>query len=145
MTRYFDTSALVKYFHKESGSDVVVSLIHEPTCKSCISELAGLEFKSALYRRFRNRELTAAQLDAALEKFLLAEKNFRVIPVDSLVISRAELILRKYGRDKGLRTLDAIHIATFLHNEEKSWRFVVSDRHLNSIAEAIGINTISVV
>lgn len=144
MNRYFDTSALVKYFHKEAGSDIVVSLIQEPINASFISELARLEFKSALYRRFRNKELTASQLNTAIEKFGIAGKNFNIIPVDSLVISRSEHLLRKYGKQHGLRTLDSIHLATYLHYADKNWEFVLSDRTLHVIAITMGIKSVFV-
>jgi predicted nucleic acid-binding protein len=142
MTRYFDTSSLVKYFHVESGSETVTALIQDQHNISCISELAGLEFMSALCRRFRNKELTAIQLEIAFHQFEAAKKNFNIILMDSSVIAKAEQLLEKYGRGKGLRTLDALHLASYLLHEKRTWQFVVSDHHLHEIASGMGIRTL---
>lgn len=142
MTRYFDTSSLVKYFHEESGSDAVTTLIHQQRSVSCISELARLEFKSALYRKFRTKEINTRHLENALKQYDAAESNFIVIPIDSSVIQRAEQLLRESGREKGLRTLDAIHLATYLLYAKKSWQFVVSDIGLHLVAADTGVASI---
>jgi predicted nucleic acid-binding protein len=50
---FFDTSALVKFFHREKGTDAVTSLLTDPDNSVWVSELAKLEFVGALYRRYR--------------------------------------------------------------------------------------------
>jgi predicted nucleic acid-binding protein len=40
---FFDTSALVKFFRREEGTDVVSSLITDPENRVWVSELAKLE------------------------------------------------------------------------------------------------------
>ena len=44
MVLFFDTSALVKFFHREKGTDVVVSIISNLKNEVWVSELARLEF-----------------------------------------------------------------------------------------------------
>ena len=56
MILFFDTSALVKFFHREKGTDIVVSLITDPHNDVFVSELVRLEFACALHRRFRMKE-----------------------------------------------------------------------------------------
>jgi uncharacterized protein with PIN domain len=53
MILFFDTSALVKVFHEEKGSEVVTSLIKAKDNEVWISELARIEFLSAIFRRVR--------------------------------------------------------------------------------------------
>lgn len=51
MILFFDTSALVKFFHRKAGTDVVVSLITDGENRVWLSELARLEFSCAVYKR----------------------------------------------------------------------------------------------
>ena len=51
MNFFFDTSALVKFFHVESGTEFVTEIMQHATSEIWISDLARLEFTSALYRR----------------------------------------------------------------------------------------------
>lgn len=46
MTFYFDTSALVKLFHEEEGSEPVTRIINSNDNEIWISELARIEFIS---------------------------------------------------------------------------------------------------
>ena len=63
MNLFFDTSALVKFFHQEKGTDIVTDLILEQNNEVWISELGRLEFVNAVFRRFRNKELDEEQLN----------------------------------------------------------------------------------
>ena len=62
MILFFDTSALVKFFHREEGTDVVISLITDRGNRVWLSELARLEFVCALHRRYRMKEIEEDQL-----------------------------------------------------------------------------------
>jgi uncharacterized protein with PIN domain len=52
MNFFFDTSALVKFFHVEAGTELVTQIMEHSSSEIWISELARIEFISALYRRF---------------------------------------------------------------------------------------------
>lgn len=54
MSYFFDTSALVKVYHKEIGTDLVLP-IYKSEDQIFISELSKLEFISTVYKKFRNR------------------------------------------------------------------------------------------
>ena len=47
MNLFSDTSALVKYFHEEAGSERVTALVENPDHSVWLSELAQVEFVSA--------------------------------------------------------------------------------------------------
>jgi predicted nucleic acid-binding protein len=97
-----DTSALVKRYVQEVGTDDVVSLMTSDTgwCASalCRAEthvtLCHRGFEQAVQRRL------AQSVEADWEHFV-------VVPVDDLCLARAAEI----GCDRKLRTLDAIHLA----------------------------------
>jgi PIN domain len=69
MILFFDTSALVKFFHREEGTEVVISLITDPGNTVWVSELARIEFVCALHRRYRMKEIDEDQLTRALDGF----------------------------------------------------------------------------
>jgi predicted nucleic acid-binding protein len=47
---FFDTSALVKYFHPEAGTAHVIELMDNASNTLWVSDLARIEFINALYR-----------------------------------------------------------------------------------------------
>ena len=55
MNLFFDTSALVKFFHEEEGTDIVTELILDRNNEVWISELGRLEFVSAVLGDFATR------------------------------------------------------------------------------------------
>ena len=65
---YFDSSALVKRYIEESGSDVVQSLLDRDV-SAATSKLAYPEILSALTRKQRSGELTRRSLQAAVNQF----------------------------------------------------------------------------
>ncbi|WP_256663968.1 type II toxin-antitoxin system VapC family toxin [Methanospirillum purgamenti] len=58
MNLFFDTSALVKIFHNEEGSESIQNLILNEQNNLYILDIAQIEYYSALYRRYRNHELS---------------------------------------------------------------------------------------
>ena len=143
MNLFFDTSALVKFFHEEEGTDIVTDLILEQNNEVWISELGRLEFVSAVFRRFRNRELDEGQLNTAVYSFENQIAVFNVEPLGHTVLEQAEFFIKKYGRTYGLKALDALHLGAFSLISEKDWSFVVADDNLSNVAEAIGFTTIN--
>lgn len=77
MILFFDTSAMVKFFHREEGTDVVVSIIADPNNEIWVSELARLEFICALHRRLRMNELNEDELNKALDGFYKEYSKFK--------------------------------------------------------------------
>ena len=79
MILFFDTSALVKFFHREAGTDVVVSLITDGENRVWLSELAKLEFSCAVHRRYRMKEIEEDQLGKALDGFSSECARFNIV------------------------------------------------------------------
>ncbi len=143
MNLFFDTSALVKYFHEEAGSKRVRSLIDDPEHAVFLSELAQVEFVSAVHRKHREGALTAEQLREALAGFAETVRAFHVEPLGGAVIREAEQLLIRHARNVVLRTLDALHLATYVLIAAPSWRFVVSDDRLRTAAQREGCRLIN--
>ena len=139
MNCYFDTSALAKLFFQEEGTDVVTGLVLDQSNVIWILDLARVEFYSALYRRYRAGELNEEILQIALNGFEKQLKRFRIEPMTSALINEASVLLQRYGRNKGLRTLDALQLGGFsLIAENNDWCFVSADHTLCKVAQLAG-------
>jgi hypothetical protein len=97
-----DTSALVKRYVEEPGSDVVGALM-DAEAVWCASELVRAEAAVLLGRLATG----PSQLDLLLRRFHADWDHFHVVPVDERCLVRAGEI----GADLGLRVVDAIHLA----------------------------------
>lgn len=113
MILFFDTSALVKFFYEEEGTEAVTKLILNSKNELWISELARIEFISAVYRRFRIRELNKNQLDFVIDSFEKQITQFSIEPLGHAIIEEAILILKNNGGINGIKSLDALHLGTF--------------------------------
>jgi predicted nucleic acid-binding protein len=144
MILFFDTSALVKFFHREEGSDVVVSIISDLKNEVWVSELARLEFICALHRRLRMNEINEDDLNKVLEGFYKEYSRLNTKKIGRAVLNEAEALVKRLGRTSGLRALDAIHLATFnLFDELEEMLFVAADDILLTAAKAIGAKAIN--
>ena len=144
MKRYFlDTSALVKIYHREDGSDYCLELYANHS-HIFISELARVELCSAVYRKQREHQLNVKALNAVLKMFKQdCEGRYEVLQVASLIYDEACSLLSRYATLYGLRTLDSLQLATFLNYCEKDQDcFVCADKKLSAVVECEGIRTI---
>jgi uncharacterized protein len=118
---FFDTSALVKIYHHEDGSDFCIERYKDRSVL-IISELARVELLSAVYRKLRGKELSEIALKSVLQRFECdCEERYEVLHVASLVYDEACRLLSRYSGNYGLRTLDSLQLATFLTYCEKKY------------------------
>ena len=143
MNLFVDTSALVKFFHEEEGTEFVTELLSSQEHEIWLLEIARLEFLSAVFRRFRNNELDSGKLEKAIFNFEAQLASFNIEPLGQTIIREAEFLLMQYGKKQGLRTLDALHLATFSLISEEDWTFMASDDNLCSIAVLLGYRVIN--
>lgn len=110
---YLDTSVLVKRYVAEPDSEHVDEVVVGFTLVS--SELALGELWSALLAKERNKVLAKTAREAAWKAFLadIEEGVLRLIPLDGVMIREANEIMLRVHPDVPLRTLDAIHLATY--------------------------------
>ena len=141
MNLFLDTSALVKLFYKEKGSQQIELLVNDTGNTIWISELSRIEFFSALFRKYRERLLTDAELEQAVNGFEEQLHFFSLEPISILIFNECALLIRKHGKSDSLRTLDAIQLAAFLTIAESDWQFVLADEKLEKVAGSIGIKT----
>ena len=106
---YFDTSVLVKRYVNEQGSARARALLRNHRFLS--SAIAPVEAVSALHRRRVAGELSLSSFDAILMQLVKDRRYWSLVEVTSMVLERAETVIR----ETGVRTLDAIHLASALH------------------------------
>jgi len=107
---YFDSSALVKSYVAETGTNWVRTILDDEQNRIFISSLAEVEVVAALTRRFRVGDLTVQQLDQACDE---AKQDAEAYISSSLT---NDLIRAAVGlaRTHGLRGYDAVQLATAL-------------------------------
>jgi uncharacterized protein len=143
MTQYFfDTSALVKLYHEESG-DIVVLPIYYGENEIFISELSRIEFISATHKKFRNKEINTRILRITIDKFISDfNDRFHIIPLVSSLVDIAFDLITEYGRSKHLITLDAIQLASFLAIADDDTTFVSADDRFNRFVKQMSFNVL---
>lgn len=143
MKVFFDTSALVKYFHEEEGTDIVTQLIENMDNDVWISELALVEFVSALHKKYRAGELGQREVALALDGFAETCAGFSVEPMGQAVSQEAVALLNQYGPTHFLRTLDALQLAAFSLIAESDSTFISADINLCAVALSAGYTVIN--
>ena len=138
MRLFVDTSALVKLFHIEEGTERVMAWVEQADQGVYVLDVAAVEFLSAVYRRLRAREITDAEMQEAVAGFRAQWTNFHVEPLGHAVVCEAESLIEQHGRSAGLRTLDALHLSAFSLIAEEGWRFVTADTNQAQVARALG-------
>ena len=135
----FDSSALVKRYHLEPGSDKVGEIFKNPDNILVISELALVEVTSALLRKRNRGEITTSAMENALAQFardVLSE--LIVSELTSALVRRARELVLKYN----LRTLDALQLAFALEFQALRPTFVCADARLRDAARAAGMTVL---
>ena len=141
MNIFLDTSALVKFYHEEEGTASVTNLILDCSGDIYISELAKLEVISSFCRRFRSKEIDEGAYKEAVWAFQEDLQRYKLVPLTCQVLNKAELFLLELAPTIGLRTLDALHLATFKSGNLPDNLFVAGDKTLLQAAEVLGANT----
>ena len=138
MKYYFDTTAIVKIYHREIGSDQVID-IYEGSDNIIISELSTIEFISTIHRKHREREIDIDTLMAVTSKFQEdMDDRYEVVKFFSLVTEEAWNLICKYAHQHSLRTLDSLQFAFFKVYCDPSDTFVCFDKNFIKIVKLAG-------
>jgi predicted nucleic acid-binding protein len=136
MIAYLDSSALVKKYVGEPGSQRVISLWGQSEEITC-SAVGYAEVMAALHRRRREGTLSRPRLHSLI----------RLVRDDWASLSRIEVsdalngLIERLVASHGLRGVDAIHLASALslRGEAADVLFVCADRRLAAAARAEGL------
>ena len=141
MNLFYDTSSLFKLYHKEEGTVELINFFTENSVNAIyLSEITDIEFSSAVWKKCRKKEIVEDVARMIIEKFELDSKNYRFIPYNSEIIKLAKNLIAKYWKN-GLRTLDAVQLASALAVKNDIDRFFTADNLLAGIAQNEGFKT----
>jgi predicted nucleic acid-binding protein len=145
MKLFFDTSALIKLFHREIGTDFVMQIVNDTQNRVWISELTIIEFFNAIYRLYRELHINDEQLSNLICEFDRECNRFFIVSLNEAVIKEAREILSSFGKNIPLRSLDALQLASYnlVYENSKDWAFVTSDDRLIQILQSIGMKVIN--
>jgi predicted nucleic acid-binding protein len=143
---FFDTSALVKFYHAEVGTNKVSAIFSEQGRQIRISSIGLIEVQSAFAMKVRAGVIDsrlAGQQRAAL-MLDVASGGIEVYSVNQHHFKHAERLIGKYGATRRLRTLDALQLAVALDllNQNLLDHFVVADRPLAEVAVLEGLSVV---
>jgi predicted nucleic acid-binding protein len=140
---FIDTSALVKYYHPEDGTQAVTRLLEEPGTSDYLSRLSLVETVSAFAVKFRLGQIDDQGFDDLRRRFYhdISQGRFRVMPITTARYQEATQLIERHVRI-GLRTLDAIQLAVALalSHEGVIDQFVCADQRLCDTASAEGLS-----
>ncbi len=137
MIVYLDTSALVKLYVEEDGSDDVAKWVAAARFVAT-SRVAYPEARAALARRRREGGLTAGALRGAVRDLDRDLGRYVVVELDTAIAASAGDLAER----RALRGFDALHLASALSLEayfRPTPAFVAFDRKLTLAAAAEGL------
>ncbi|MCK4764046.1 MAG: type II toxin-antitoxin system VapC family toxin [Candidatus Aminicenantes bacterium] len=138
MNYFFDTSALVKVYHREDRSESVFNIFNSPANKVYISELSIVEYYSVVYRKFREKYIDNADLEKILKRFETDLSNrFELLMFDSPVTDNAKEIFRILGQGIFVRSLDVLQLGFFKSYLDSPAKFLTYDLRQNSALEEL--------
>jgi predicted nucleic acid-binding protein len=134
---YFDTSALLKRYVTEAGSDAVAALWKEAAVVAT-SQILYAEAAASFARKRREQPANAAVLDLAQQMFRNDWAALHRIDVDDTVNRHVDQLLSRHP----LRGADAIHLASALLLRDLAQEhvtFACADIALMNAARAEGL------
>jgi uncharacterized protein len=142
---FIDTSALVKYYHPEEGTQEVTQIIEEPVSRHYISRLSLVETISAFAGKFRLGHIDEQGFADLRRRFYhdIGQSRFRIMPVTTSRYQVAMQLIEKHFRIR-LRTLDALQLAVALALSYQRMidHFVCADHRLCEMAIEEGLSVI---
>lgn len=146
----FDSSALVKYFHAESGSTWIKQVVNQLSVEDTganevfIADISRVEVPAAFAILERTRQITIHMRDGMYRSFLQQlGKNFEPLRLSPRIIDLAAELTQHYP----LKAYDAVQLATaldvshVLNSSDFSVTFVTSDKTLLQAAQSEGLKT----
>lgn len=136
---YLDTSALVKLYVEEDGTEKVLALARDADSRVVTLDISLLESRSAVRRRQREGDIAPGDADRILEALERdASSAFLLQPSTSALVEEANRLVDAYP----LRALDALQLGGCLmasRGTPGSLVFVCADDRLCDAARGEGL------
>lgn len=137
---YVDTSALIKWYLNEPGSEAFVRWIADHS-QPWVSRLTAVELRCLLARRRRIAEISEdieARAYATFEEDV-DRAHLYLHPLQDETMAGAIRLIDRLD-EHGLRTLDALHLS--LARELEAGAVATADRKMADAARALGLEVV---
>jgi predicted nucleic acid-binding protein len=139
---FFDTSALVKRYYDERGTDTVDTLVDDDETRVVLTAIAVIETVSAFRRKYNREDIPERVVDDLLAAFFEeALSEFLIVPTEDAIFAHSfDLVL-----DDDLRTLDSLQLsaAMAVADEVEDFAFVCADQELSAVAQSRNLETLN--
>lgn len=129
MNYYYDTSALIKNYIDEAGSECVSNLLDQSDIVF-VSEITLIECFSTLKRILLENLITQKDYDFVKDEIKKDFKYFTILDIET-AIPECERLIDQYQ----LKTLDSIQLSSALNIESRLDGFVCCDKKLIGVVE----------
>ncbi len=137
MSLFFDSSALLKRYLDEKGSDGIKTLF-DITDRIIVSVITHIECASSFQRLIQSKFIDKKEYLRLNTELNLDFPFFEIVNLDEDVKHIALKIVEKYP----MKSLDTIQLASLLHASKEIESFVVCDQKLKKYAAKEGIHII---
>jgi predicted nucleic acid-binding protein len=125
MNIFCDTSALIKKYISEIGSDKFEKILSR-TDNIFVSAITEIETISTFKRLFTERAIDKHEYEMIVKDFETDFQFFSVVSIDSDIIKQALKMINQYQ----LKTLDSIQLGTLVYLKNEINSFVACDEKL---------------
>jgi predicted nucleic acid-binding protein len=137
MILYLDTSALVKIYVDEPGSNIVRSVVAQAKMVAS-HQIAYVEAQATFARLHREQMFTTEELEIITSEFEEDWLKYFQVPVSQSLLQRATELARTFA----LRAYDSVHLAAvemLVNQTGQPIMFACFDQRLNQAANKLGI------
>lgn len=138
MVIYFDTSALIKRYIREAGTEKVRDLFRDAQ-SIVVSSITKLELFSTLKRSLIEKRIKEPDYEKTRERIQDDFMDFQVVKFDEQVENSAIEIIEKYQ----VKAMDSIQIASFFLVKNDETLFVSCDTKMFNVMKAEKIKVIN--
>ena len=120
---FFDSSALAKLYHNETGSAWIRETVRESGHRILISRLTVVEIQSVFAVKVRSDAISLEEAATLRRGFLsdIRDGAFEVLALALHHYRRAEQLIESYGFRHRLRTLDALQLSVATELPKACW------------------------
>lgn len=144
---FFDSSALAKFYHAETGTAIVDRIVQAEGNQIRISRLTVVEMLSVFAIKVRSRAIDRQDAGLLLRQLKedIVSRRFEVVEIREEQFENAERLLEKHAFTARLRALDAwqMAVAVALKDSGRADHFVGSDMVLNEVAAMEGFAVVN--
>ena len=138
MNLFFDTSALVKKYIHEKGSDKVAELLLLADAVY-VSPITEIETYSTFKRLLVDKSITRREYEFLIHQFETDYIYYSIVEFNEPVSSNAKLLINKYQ----LKSLDSIQLGSVMCIKHHIDHFVVCDKRLIQAATREGLEIVN--